>query len=152
VSKHTSHPFWSLDPPSETFPLFSHSPFFWLHTRPFFDTLFTRSKRNSSTLAFFKAGQSSVLFSARHPMEVFLAEWTSNEENQETLAVISKCQNAGILDLASAFLRLVNCVSPASAFCHQGQSGTAGHVLVRHCPALHLKGQCHEIFDFRCFS
>jgi hypothetical protein len=37
---------------------------------------------------------------------------------------------------ASAFLRLVNCVSPASAFRHQGESGTASHGLVRHCPAL----------------
>ncbi len=37
---------------------------------------------------------------------------------------------------ASAFSPTVNFVSPASVFRHQGQSGTAGHVLVRHCPAM----------------
>ncbi len=37
---------------------------------------------------------------------------------------------------ASAFLPAVNFFSPASAFWHQGQSGTAGDGLVRHCPAL----------------
>ncbi len=36
---------------------------------------------------------------------------------------------------ASAFLPVFNCISPASAFRHQGQSGTSGHGLVRHCPA-----------------
>ncbi len=36
---------------------------------------------------------------------------------------------------ASAFLPAVN-FGPASAFRHQGQSGTAGHGLVRHCPAM----------------
>jgi hypothetical protein len=42
--------------------------------------------------------QARVLFysSARHPMEIFLAERTSDEENQETLAVKSKCRNVGI--------------------------------------------------------
>ncbi len=39
---------------------------------------------------------------------------------------------------ASAFLRMVNCVSPASAFRHHGRSSTAGHALVRHCPAMHI--------------
>ncbi len=40
------------------------------------------------------------------------------------------------VSLASAFLPVVNCLSPASAFRYQGQSGTAGHGLVRHCPAM----------------
>ncbi len=30
---------------------------------------------------------------------------------------------------------LSNCLNPASAFRHQGQSGSAGHGLVRHCPS-----------------
>jgi hypothetical protein len=34
---------------------------------------------------------------------------------------------------------LVNCVNPASAFRHQGQSGTAGHGLVWHCPDLTIR-------------
>ncbi len=64
-------------------------------------------------------------------MEVFLAEWTRDEKNQETFAVISKCQNAGTkVSSASAFLRLVNYVSPVSAFLHQGQSGNIGYRLV----------------------
>jgi hypothetical protein len=37
---------------------------------------------------------------------------------------------------ASAFLLLSNCLSRASAFWHQGQSGNADHGLVRHCPDL----------------
>ncbi len=40
--------------------------------------------------------KSSILFSARQSMEVFFAERTSDEDNQETFAVISKCWNAGI--------------------------------------------------------
>jgi hypothetical protein len=62
-------------------------------------------------------------------MEVLLAERTSDEENQETSAVISKCRNTRKkVSPGSAFLRLVNCVSPSSAFRHQAHSGTAGHV------------------------
>jgi hypothetical protein len=44
-------------------------------------------------------------------MEVLLAEQSSDEENQETSAVKSP---------ASAFLPVVSCFSPASAFRHQG--------------------------------
>ncbi len=52
-------------------------------------------------------------------MDVFLAERTSDEENQETSAVIGKCRNAGKkVSPASAFLRLVKCVRLASAFRH----------------------------------
>jgi hypothetical protein len=66
-------------------------------------------------MAFFKEGQSSILYSARHPMEVFFAERTSDEDNQETIVVLSKCRNAGNkISPASALLRLVNFVSPAS--------------------------------------
>jgi hypothetical protein len=50
-------------------------------------------------------------------MEVLLAAQTSHEENQETSAVKSKFRNAGKkVSPASAFLRLVNCVSQASTF------------------------------------
>ena len=48
-------------------------------------------------MAFFKEGQSTILYSARHPMEVFFAERTSDEENHDISAVVSKCQNAGLL-------------------------------------------------------
>jgi hypothetical protein len=61
--------------------------------------------------------------------------------DQETSVFISRCRNAGKkVIMASAFLRLVNCVSLASAFRNQGQSGTTGlglHV-VRHCPNVQL--------------
>ncbi len=51
----------------------------------------------------------------------------------------SVCRNTGEkISPESAFLRLVNCASPASAFRHQAHSGTAGHVLVRHCPAMSI--------------
>ncbi len=39
-----------------------------------------------SALACFKADQGSIPFLGRHSMEVFLAEQTSDEENQEALA------------------------------------------------------------------
>jgi hypothetical protein len=72
-------------------------------------------------------------------MEVFLAERTRDEKNQKTLAVISKCRNAGTkVSPASALLRLVNCVSLASAFLHQNQSGNNGYILVRCGPAMSL--------------
>jgi hypothetical protein len=38
---------------------------------------------------------------------------------------------------ALAFLPVFNWVSPASVFQHYGLSSTAGHGLVRHCPAMH---------------
>jgi hypothetical protein len=58
-------------------------------------------------------------------MEVLLGERTSDEENQETSAVKSKCRNTGEkICPESAFLRLFNCASPASAFQHQAHSGT----------------------------
>jgi hypothetical protein len=62
-----------------------------------------------SALACFKADQGSIPFLVRHPIEVFLAEKTSAEENQETLAVTSECRNAGKkASSASALLGLVN--------------------------------------------
>jgi hypothetical protein len=42
------------------------------------------------------------------------------------------------VSLALAFLLTVNFVSLALVFRHQGQSGTAGHGIVRHCPAMPL--------------
>ena len=73
------------------------------------------------TLALGRPGFYSI-FSAWHPMEVFLAERTRDEKNQESLAVISKCKNAGTkVSPASEFLRFVNCVSPLSAFRHPGR-------------------------------
>jgi hypothetical protein len=72
-------------------------------------------------------------------MDVLLTERTSDEENKETSAFISKCRNTGKrVCPASPFLRLINFVSQASAFRHKGQSGTAGHGSVRHCPAMLL--------------
>jgi hypothetical protein len=53
----------------------------------------------------------------------------------------SKCRNTGIPEKVSPkseFPPVVNFVSPASVFQHQGQSGTAGHGLVQHCPAMHF--------------
>jgi hypothetical protein len=47
---------------------------------------------------------------------------------------------------ATAFLPVVSCVSPTSAFLHQGQSGTAGHRLVRHCPAICYVNGKNNIF------
>jgi hypothetical protein len=44
---------------------------------------------------------------------------------------------------AKAILPFYNCVIPASAFRHQGQSGTAGHELTRHCQAMAII--CTEI-------
>ncbi len=43
------------------------------------------------------------------------------------------CRNDGMPEKVSP---VVNFFNPASAFRHQGQSGTAGHGLVRHCPAM----------------
>ncbi len=40
---------------------------------------------------------------------------------------------------ATAFLPVVNRVSPASEFQHQGQSSTAGYGLVRYCLAMDLR-------------
>jgi hypothetical protein len=40
------------------------------------------------------------------------------------------------VSLASAFLLVVKCLSPISTFWHQGQSGTAGQGLLRHCTAM----------------
>jgi hypothetical protein len=45
-----------------------------------------------------------------------------------------ECRNK--VSLASIFLQVVNILSPASAFRHQGQPGAAGHELVRHCKAI----------------
>jgi hypothetical protein len=57
----------------------------------------TRSKKSRDTV-------SSI--AARHPIEVFLGERTSDEENQETLVFVSKCRNAGKkASLALAFLQ-----------------------------------------------
>jgi hypothetical protein len=41
--------------------------------------------------------------------------------------VMPECRNAKTISSASAFSPVANCLSPASAFRHQGQSGTAGH-------------------------
>jgi hypothetical protein len=50
---------------------------------------------------------------------------------------IEKCQNAGLkVSPALAFLTLVNCLSPASAFRHQGQYRTTGLRPVWHHPAM----------------
>ncbi len=68
---------------------------------------------------------------ARHPREVLLADQASDEESQETSAAIRKCRGSAL-----AFLPVVNCFNPSSAFRHQGQPCRALCGLVRHCPAL----------------
>jgi hypothetical protein len=86
----------------------------------------TRVQRSlvDSTLACCKADQGCILLPASQLKEVLLAEQTNDKRNQEISECREKCQSgAGIF----GFLRLVNCVSPASAFRHLGQSGTAGN-------------------------
>jgi hypothetical protein len=57
-----------------------------------------------------------------------------------------ECQNTGKkISPASAFLWLVNCVSPALAIRHYAQSGNAGHGLVRHCPAMSFAYKIGEL-------
>jgi hypothetical protein len=80
-------------------------------------------------------------------MEVLLGQRTSDEENQETSAVISKCRNTREkISPESAFLRLVNCASPASAFRHQAHSGTAGHVISPALPSMSISNAA-LVFD-----
>ncbi len=43
---------------------------------------------------------------------------------------------------ASAFLPVINYPNPTSAFRHQGQPSTAGHGLVRSCPAIQTSPRC----------
>jgi hypothetical protein len=45
---------------------------------------------------------------------------------------------------ASAFLQVGNCLSLASAFRHQGQSGTAGQGVVGHCAA--VINSCRKVY------
>ncbi len=52
----------------------------------------------------------------------------------------------GKVSPALAFLRSVNSVNPASALQHHSQSDTAGHGLVRHCPAMLFS--CKQISYF----
>jgi hypothetical protein len=40
------------------------------------------------------------------------------------------------------YRKSTNCLSPALALWDQGQSGTAGHGLVWHCPALEMDAPC----------
>jgi hypothetical protein len=54
---------------------------------------------------------------------MLLAEQSSDGENQETSSVIKKCRKDRMPEKrwsASAFLPVVSCFSPASAFWHQG--------------------------------
>ncbi len=50
----------------------------------------------------------------------------------------NQCRNAEKKFVRWAFLPAVTCVSPASAFRHKDQSGTAGSGLVWHCPAMYF--------------
>ncbi len=50
---------------------------------------------------------------------------------------VSKCRNE--VSPAPAFCPVVNCVTQASTFRYQGQSGTAGHGIIRHCPCSNRK-------------
>ncbi len=58
-------------------------------------------------------------------------------DNSLVNSKITECQKK--VSRASAFLPLFHFVSQSSAFWHQGQSGTAGHGLVRHCPAMEMR-------------
>jgi hypothetical protein len=66
-------------------------------------------------------------------MEVLLADQTRDDEKARRswlLEVNARCESGiGIFPVAI-------CVNTALAFQHQGQSGTTGHELVWHCPAL----------------
>jgi hypothetical protein len=56
-----------------------------------------------------------------------------------------ECRNTGKkVSPASLVLPLVRQVSPASAFRHQPQSGTAGHGLIRQCPAMDSGSGSHQ--------
>jgi len=52
------------------------------------------------------------------------------------------------VSLAEIFLLLVDCISPASAFWHQGQSGTAGRGLIRHYPARKNTYPCYILHQY----
>jgi hypothetical protein len=96
-----------------------------------------------SAVACSKAELYSISRQGTPCMEVLLGERKSDEENQETSAVISKCRNTGEkISPESAFLRLVNCASPASAFRQQAHSGTAGHVISPALPSYEYKQCC----------
>ncbi len=61
-----------------------------------------------------------------------------------------KCREKVILALA--FLQAVNCPSLAAAFPHPGQSSTASHILVRHCPAMQIAKSLLYYFFMNCIS
>jgi hypothetical protein len=99
--------------------------------------LFDRVQRNSggSLLAYFKAGFCSI--SPKAPYGgILLAERTSDEETSAVISINAKIPGKRLVCHRHFY---VNCLSPASAFRHQGHSGTAGHGLVRHCPAMFLQ-------------
>ncbi len=51
------------------------------------------------------------------------------------------------VSLASALLPVDNCLSLIPAFRHQGQSGSAGHGIVRHCPAMLHRNKKNFMLD-----
>ncbi len=65
----------------------------------------------------------------------FLAHQKSNEENQEASAATSQCRNARVPARKLVRHRNFYRLSPV-LIRHQGQYGTDGHALVRHCQAL----------------
>ncbi len=89
----------------------------------------TKNTLCMSTLQTEGSGKWYILHVHRRLLLVLSAVWCWK--------IIRKCRKAGEkLVRHRHFLPAVNFFSPASAFQHQGQSGTAGHRLVRHCPAM----------------
>jgi hypothetical protein len=57
-----------------------------------------RVQRRSAGIVLACCWQAKVLFLAQHPFKVLLAERTSDEEIQKTIAALSKCRNARMLE------------------------------------------------------
>ncbi len=57
-----------------------------------------RVQRRSAGIVLACCWQAKVLFLARHLFKVLLAERTSDEEIQKTIAALSKCRNARMLE------------------------------------------------------
>jgi hypothetical protein len=57
--------------------------------------------------------------------------------------------NIGMPECRRKVSPVVNFFNPASAFRHQGQSGTFGHGLVRHCPVMQRESHIQKLLKNR---